>query len=163
LKKYKPSIGAILLLFALCATTTSAQQTVIASGTTASGNNGSITYTIGIMAYTAQMSATGSVSQGMQQAFEISTVTALEEAENITLKWAVYPNPTTDLVVLTLNEFKSNNLQYLLHDISGRTIDCRKIDSDETQITMNQLNSGIYLLSITDNQSVVKTFKIIKN
>ena len=67
----KQLINSILLLFVVCKI--NAQQAFTSSGGTATGTNGSLSYTIGDWAYTANTGTTGSISQGVQQAFVTST------------------------------------------------------------------------------------------
>ena len=40
----------------------------------------------------------GSAAQGVQQPYEISVVTAVEKALDISLEMVVYPNPATDFI-----------------------------------------------------------------
>jgi len=81
-----------------------AQQTVSsAGGNAATGGGGTVSYTVGQVAYTTITNGVnGSVAQGVQQPYEISVVTALEEANDISLEFSVYPNPFTDYLILKI-------------------------------------------------------------
>ena len=86
----KNEICAIFLL--VCGLTTlQAQQAVVASGGTATGS-GTVSYSIGQVVYTTN-SNSGSVAQGVQQPYEISVLTGVKDAKDITLEFVVYPNP----------------------------------------------------------------------
>ena len=142
-----------------------AQQAALASGGNATGSGGSSSYSIGQIDYITATGSTGSVGQGLQQPFEISTLSG-EEFTQIKLQMLVYPNPTTSYVNLKIdasNEFNSKSLSYQLIDNSGKEITNQKIIASETQIRLENLSSAIYFLKISNNSKIVKTFKILKN
>jgi hypothetical protein len=53
-------------------------------------------------------------------------------------------------------------LKFQLFDIQGRIISNGKITQNETEIEMTSLASAQYFLKISDSNSEIKTFKIIK-
>ena len=103
------------------------------------------------------------MAQGVQQPFEISIVTELEEAKDISLNFSAYPNPATDLLKLKIENNKTGNLTYLLYDISGKLLENKKMEESETNISMRTLSPSTYFLIIKDDNKEVKTFRIIKN
>lgn len=139
-----------------------AQQAVLASGGNATGSGGSISYSIGQIDYVMATGTTGSVSAGMQQPFEISTLSG-EEFTQIKLEMLVYPNPTTTNVNLKIDNYDFQEVNYQLFDINGREISNQKITNTETPISLENLNAAIYFLTVSDNNKAIKTFKIIKN
>jgi len=138
-----------------------AQQSVVSSGGNAIGSGGNASYTIGQVVYTSATGSGGSVNQGVQQPFEIFTL-GTDNFPEITLQMTVYPNPTTSLVYLNIENYIVDNLEYQLFDLSGRLITNQKISQSETQIQLENLPSAIYLLNVLDNYKIIKTFKIIK-
>jgi hypothetical protein len=140
-----------------------AQETTTVSGGNATGSGGTVSYTVGQVAYTVSSGTTGTVTQGVQQPYESFEVTGLEEAEGITLQCSVYPNPTTDYLVLKVENFDMENLSYQLIDINGKHLENKKITGNETSIVMSNLVPAIYFLKVTQNSKEVKSFKIIKN
>jgi hypothetical protein len=151
----------ILLIFGL--TDLQAQEAISASGGNASGSGGSVSYSVGQMVYITNTGTNSSAAQGVQQPFEISVVTGLEEAEGISLRCSVYPNPTTDYLVLNVENFDKENLYYQLIDINGKPLENKKITGNETTIVMSSLVPATYFLKVTQNNKEVKTFKIVKN
>ena len=89
--KQRSRIQCILILFALSIACLQGQQAVVTTGGTATGAGGSATYTVGQVAYQTYTGSSGSVAQGVQQPWEISTVTAIENTEGISLAISVYP------------------------------------------------------------------------
>lgn len=139
-----------------------AQSKTVVSGGTASGTTGSATYSIGQIDYTTNTGANGTISQGVQQAFEIVTLST-NDVPQIQLTALVYPNPTVQNVTLLIKDFDISNLQYTLFDIQGRVISNGKVIENETQIEMASLQSAQYFLKVSENNKDLKTFKIIKN
>lgn len=151
------TLYAILLQLSLFA-----QHNTSTTGATATGTNGNATYTVGQMAYLTNSAANASVSQGVQHPFEIVTL-GTNEIPQIQLTAIVYPNPTVQNVALVIKDFDLTNLNYQLFDIQGRIISNGKITQNETQIEMTLLASAQYILKVSNNKTVLKTFKIIKN
>ena len=158
----KLKLSAVLLL-GLGLTGTQAQTAVPTTGGNASGGGGSASYSVGQVVYTTTANTYGSVAQGVQQPYEISVVTGLEEANGISLSVSAYPNPTTDFLNLKIENYDNTNLLYQLFNISGKLLETKKIENNETSIVMNDLAKATYFLKVIENNKEVKTFKIIKN
>jgi hypothetical protein len=142
---------------------TQAQEAVSATGGNASGSGGTASYTVGQVAYTTNSSASGTITQGVQQPYEILVATGIAEAKGISLECIVYPNPTNDLVKLKIENYNLENLSYELYDINGKLLQDNKTEGTETIISMANLAPATYFLKVTDNTKEVKVFKIIKN
>ena len=155
-------LSAVLLL-GLGLTGLQAQTSVNATGSNASGSGGSVSYSVGQVVYTNNTGTNGSVAQGVQQAFQISVVTGLEQAKGINLSVSAYPNPTTDYLTLSIAEFEISNLTYQLYDISGKLLQSEKITGNQTSIAMSNLVPANYFVKVIQGNKKVKTFKIIKN
>ena len=99
----------------------------------------------------------------MQQPFEISVVSGLEEAQSINLSVTAYPNPTTDYLTLRIDEFEISNLSFQLYDMNGKLLQNEKITGNQTSIVMSNLLPATYFVKVIQGNKEVKTFKIIKN
>jgi hypothetical protein len=75
----------------------------------------------------------------------------------------VYPNPTTDFVIVTIPEEIKGNLTATVMNLLGAVVKTQSFTKSDTSIKIDfsSLPSGIYLLKLADN-TVVKTVKIIK-
>jgi hypothetical protein len=122
-----------------------------------------VSYSVGQVVYTTHTGTSGSAAQGVQQPFEISVVTGIEEAKDINLVCSAFPNPATDNVKLKAENYETENLTYQLYDIRGNLLENKKIEGNETSIVISNLVLGIYFLKVSNNNKEVKTFKIIKN
>ncbi len=161
--KHKRLKLSALLFLGLGLTGLQAQTSVNATGRNASGSGGSASYSVGQLAYTTNTGTNGSVSEGVQQPFEISEVTGIEEAKGINLSVSAYPNPTTDYLTLSISEFEISNLTYQLYDISGKLLQSEKITGNQTNIVMSNLVPANYFVKVIAGNQLIKEFKIIKN
>jgi len=140
-----------------------AQEAIPATGGKASGSGGSVSYSVGQVIFTTNTGTNGSVAQGVQQPYEISVVTGIEEAIGINVSVSAYPNPVTEFLKLKVESYKNENLSYQLYDMNGRLLENKKITGNETSIAMSNHSPATYFLKITEGNKEVKTFKIIKN
>lgn len=139
-----------------------AQESVNASGGNASGIGGSAGYSVGQVVYTTINGTNGSVSHGVQQAYEISVVSSLEETDEANVIISVFPNPATDFITLTVDPAEYQSLFFILYDINGTIIRENKVTFSDTEISMLDLPPATYFLKLADNGKDVKVFKIIK-
>jgi len=160
-EKLKLITFTVLLFFGLC--NLQAQETIPATGGEANGSGGSASYTVGQIVYTTNVGTNGnSVAQGVQQPYEISVVTSIPEAKDISLNVTAYPNPTTDYLTIKVENYETANLQYQIFDINGKLLKKVNATGIETKIETNNLMPANYFVKIIDNKKEIKVFKIIK-
>ncbi len=160
--KYKMKWTALLLLI-MGFYQLSGQETTTTTGGNATGSGGSVSYTVGQVAYTTQTGTTGSAAEGVQQPFEIYIVSGIKEGANISLVFSAYPNPANEYVIIMIQDFKTEKLTYALYDLNGKQLDSKNLESNETTISMSQLQRSTYFLKVFQSSKELKTFKIIKN
>ncbi len=163
MRQHRLKLCTVLLLGLGLTISVEAQKAIPASGGNASGSDGSVSYTVGQLLYTTNTGTNGSVAEGVQQPYEISVVVGIEQARDINLICTVYPNPATDLLTLEVEIADNENLFFQLYDVMGKLMVSKKLIDIKTTISMANLAPATYFLKVTDNQKVVKTFKIIKN
>jgi len=139
-----------------------AQVAIPAAGGNSSGSGGTVSYSVGQVFYSNITGANGSVAQGVQQSYKISTSSGTD-VTGITLKCSVYPNPTTDVLMLKIEGELGTQYSASLYDMTGKLLETRIIKANETPLSMRTLTQATYFLKVTDNTKEVKTFKIIKN
>ena len=138
------------------------QRSVTTAGNNASGTGGSVSYSVGQIVYTTISGASGTVSQGMQQPYEVSVVTALRTSGEIFLECSVYPNPTSGHLKLAVRTTGSENLRYQLYDLNGMLLQEKEIGGEETDIFLDGYSSSSYFLNVMRGNLKIKSFKIIK-
>lgn len=166
------SLIAVFLL-GLSLTGVKAQEALSAGGGNASGSGGSVSYTVGQVAYTLYTTDNSSVSQGVQQPYEIYVEVETGEADGVDLICTSYPNPVSDDLMLEIRDYQSQQLVYRLYDANGYLLESKEIKGNVTIISMGSLAAGTYFLKVVQHalplsaQTLspygIKTFKIIKN
>ena len=151
------------MLLGLGLTGLQAQDAIPATGGNASGSGGSASYSVGQVVYTTTSNSNGSVAQGVQQPFEISVVSSIEETNGIYLSCLAYPNPTTNNLQLKVESDNLKNLSYQLFDSNGKLLESKPIIGNETTIIMSNLVESIYFIKVVQFKKEIKSFKIIKN
>lgn len=150
------SITAFALFAAIAAT---AQQAVPASGGNASGSGGSVSFTVGQVAYTEASGSGGSATQGVQHAYEIFELGADAVFADVSL--TAYPNPTQDYLMLHIGSVLES-LRYGIFDANGRNVTGGTISLADTSIDLSAMAKGIYILKLMSKNNTVHSFKIIK-
>jgi hypothetical protein len=163
LAQLKTLVLIMILLFILSGKELFAQEATITSGGNASGSGGTVSYTLGQLAFNFIDGANGSVAQGVQQPFEISAVTGIGEMVGINFAVSVYPNPTTNQLILKIASSDISGMEYRFFDFTGRLLESRLIKDKETNIATSPYAPSTYYLKVLRNNTEIKTFKIIKN
>lgn len=156
------------ILLCLLVLTGWAQSNTVTTGGSANGNGGSATYTVGQIAVQTLTDGNISLSEGVQQPFEISTV-GIDEYPGISLYAKVFPNPTLGKLTLELSEetaqilfSNSSQLQYRLSDANGKTLKSGNIVSNTSVVDLSDFAPGSYFISISNAKKILKTFKVVK-
>ena len=137
------------------------QQQAVSSGGDGNSAGGSVSYSIGQIAYQQAIGTGGSIIQGMQQPFEITATLGVENSES-QLEMQIYPNPVSDILNLKIEKISIKNMQYRLYDLSGKLLKTEGVKSSLTQINLQNYQSSTYLLQVLNEAKVLKIFKIIK-
>ncbi len=137
------------------------QSGTVTAGGNAAGSGGTISYSIGQTDYSSSSSAEGTVSQGLQQPYEISEVTSANQP-SLDISVSLHPNPVKDYLYLIIPDKHWQYLEITLFDIIGRPILHEKLAGQTTILDMNEFIPGAYFLIIENEKKQIKSFKIIK-
>lgn len=137
-----------------------AQSAVVSSGGNASSIAGSISYTIGQVSYVGVSNTNGSVSQGVQQTYQITTAGIL--LADVDFSLSVFPNPTTNQITLEVGKYENQVLNYLLIDSEGKQIQANKVLDKQTNIDMSSLPKASYMMEVYQDNKKLQSFKILK-
>ena len=150
-----------LLLLLLCVPLIGFGQVTSPSVISSSGdsyNNGGVImdYTLGEIVVETHINSTTILTQGFHQGIlKVNT-----SVENIDIKTKIYPNPTTNFLIIELEE--NVNAELLVYDINGKIVIKDKLNEEQKkQLDFSFLNQGNYLLhiNIADKQSVYQINK----
>ncbi len=84
----------------------------------------------------------------------------LSNDEILQSELTIFPNPTDDVLYLTIDSFRPGDLK--IYDASGRIVKSLNLDSDQTTIDVSNIRSGIYMLTTTNDLGSISR-KFIKN
>lgn len=161
MRKNTKTIFILSSLFCLGCITVSAQQNTVAMGGDASGAGGSASYSVGQIDYVDPVGAGGSISQGVQQPYQIS-VTGINNTDT-QISLTAFPNPVIGQLSLKIDEPNVSELSYRIYTAEGKLLIESQISSTEEYIDFQSYAYGTYFVKvIKDNTQEIKTFKIIK-
>ena len=140
-------------------------QSVNSGGTKMAQSNGSLNFTVGELVVLSQKDSQGNtLGNGFTSSAIISTASILEpNAQIINVK--VYPNPTTDLVTINIQDTKLSEIILEITDINGIIVSTQKYAGITNNIGLNTAywSNGNYFLLLKNNENqVIGSYKIIK-
>jgi hypothetical protein len=155
-------LAGLLLFPGICIQVIKAQEAIPAAGGTITGSGGSVSYSVGQVAYSTVTGTGGTVSQGVQQPYVISVISEVPEASEISLDLTVFPNPASQFVMLKTENLELSHLACRLYDAEGKLLRDIKIEDKLTTIPMDDLLRATYFLRVMQGQREIKVFKIVK-
>ena len=155
----KRSIILFAVLLLITAVNVAAQEVISANGGTATAAGTQVSWTIGEPIITTVSDANNTLTQGFHQSK--LTVTAINDIQVLGVEIKVYPNPTSDFVIVHFSKVMEKPT-YFLFDLSGRIIEQKNIESTDVKIDMTSYAGGSYILKVNSGQQPLQTFKIIK-
>lgn len=161
--RQKRLISVVVFLFVLGLPGLQAQESINTSGNNASGSGGSVSYSVGQVSYKTNSGSNGSVTEGVQQPYEISIITDIGNTSAISLTCNIFPNPTTDFLTLSIDNYNKEDLFFQVSDETGKILKSNKINENETKIDLGSYPHAIYFVGILHKHQEIKLFKVIKN
>jgi hypothetical protein len=149
------------LFFLLCFGTIQAQQITTSAGDFNSNTAGSVSWTLGECVTNTYVGTNFVLTQGFQQSKLL--ITSIKDVSRNSLVLSIYPNPTSDFVLLKVTPESSKNLRYMLFDMNGKLLSEEKVTDSETKIPFNYLTAGTYLLKLITNGQEMQVYKIVKH
>lgn len=140
-----------------------AQTSTNATGTTVTGANGSSSYSVGQVVCTTNSSAAYTITQGVQQPYEIFEVSSIDELNN-DLIVNVFPNPTYEGITIKFIEPIKEILEYYITDNLGKLITSGIINEEITQISIDKKSVSNLRLEIINKETRkhLKSYNLIK-
>ena len=167
--KYNTTFRFLLLaLLGLSPTLLWGQQAIVAAGGDVATKNGSLAISCGEVAVLTSeargvtvVNVTASFHEGVQQPFTDQDA-AQQSIEALSVSINVYPNPTTDVVMIETGD-SDNELTYTLYSAEGRALQSGKHSQGSTEINVRDLATGSYMLRVSSpDKKETNVYKIIK-
>ncbi len=149
-----------ILIFCLAAKV-NAQKATVAAGSNGTGSNGSVSYSVGQIDFTSK-GANDQMIEGVQQAYEIITLSTSETSGEDQKDILLYPNPFKDFLFVDFTTNDYRNSEFQLFDSSGKLLKRATIKESKSEFNFSELPSAMYIIRINQNGKNIKTFKIIK-
>ena len=156
----KKTIVLFSALWMMVTLTANAQNAVVPAGGTATGNGGTVTYTTGQIAVQNNNDGNHSISEGVQQPYEISVV-GIDEYPDIVLNASLYPNPTLGNIQLTMDKAPEKG-RVRIYDTNGKYLIEKKIAGETTSLDLSPYAPGTYFVNVYNDQQQLKCFKVVK-
>ena len=149
-----------LLLTSLSYSQVASPELISSAGDNFSNATYQLDWSIGECVTATHSAGSSVITQGFHQDSYI--ITAIEDlATDINI--FVYPNPTTNFVSLQIESSKVESMQYILTDINGKVLLNAEVLNNIEQFNFSAYTSGIYFLTVKQENQTIKSFKIIKN
>lgn len=157
------SLTVLLLFFLSVLKAQSRQQVLASSGSFTSNGNVSLSTTVGEpVIFTFSIPST-KLTQGFQQPYyKTDSVVSLNGIDIV--KVFVYPNPSSERIVIDLTDCDSELAKLNVTDVLGKTLFSQRLKVNELNtVYLNNLESGQYFFNVIDSKgNLLSTHKIQK-
>jgi hypothetical protein len=153
-------LGLLFMIVGGFSVSVSAQEATVVSGGYAAGLYGSASYSLGQNAYYTFSSLSGTVTQGVQQPFEVFALS--DGSIPLSVNFTLYPNPTYDRLYVDIADNVPESLVLSVFDMKGGVIHTQRVIDSITMISLDGLSSGIYVVKIMESSERSQSFKIVK-
>ena len=135
------------------------QNALASAGGHVKSTGGSTSFTVGQVAYVLKKGNGPYLNEGVQQVYTKKT-TPIEEL--VYLKEVqLYPNPSEEILNITLPNFDGSTTSFIIMDNMGKEVRNGMIISNTAEISLRDLPSGSYFLYLKAKKEN-RIFKIVK-
>lgn len=100
---------------------------------------------------------------GVQQPFDTPLQTNSESIPGEGVIFDLYPNPTTNMVILKTTGVNTGDLSWCLLNSDGTELEAAPVLKTETAISLRNYKPSVYILIVRNPSGNLKIFKVIKN
>lgn len=151
-----------ILLFITSLPHLQAQQAILSASSEATGNAGTVSYSVGQVAFHLNAGSEGFIIEGVQQPFELQFHEGIEESDESLPDYILYPNPAGSYINLKIERTEIKILSYQIYNMNGFLLQTMETENREVRIPLENLASASYVLTISGNNRVLGSFIIIK-
>jgi len=155
MKKY---LFASIALSMLIANLSFSQEVISASGDHNQNSSGSISWTLGETVTETLQGTSSTLTQGFHQ--PVVKVISLEKIQSYSVD--AYPNPTSDILNLKIEEDLTKGFHYVIYDINSRELASGKAITNITEIPFSKYAAGTYIIKVFCNELNSTVIKVVK-
>ena len=161
----KTSIALTLVLLILSVQSqTLAPITIPGSGGIHDNGSINLLWTVGEVATATISNSSTTLTQGFPQGVFTVTSTEGQEITDEETKVNVYPNPTNERLIVTINATDKFHSSIELYDLLGTLLLSIKMEGTRKELDLSNYSSSLYLLRVIDEEDGhAYIFKISKN
>ena len=156
----KPKIVIVFILNICISVSALSQKVVATSGDHYTNDEIQISWTLGEPVIETLSNGNSMLTQGFHQSKLI--VTAVDQIAELKFDITAYPNPTSDILRVEVENVREQDLVYTLYSPDGRMLVQKQMESDISEIPLCNYVSATYFLKVSSGNTVLKTFKIVK-
>lgn len=90
-------------------------------------------------------------------------ITSVSGVEATTASFNLYPNPATDVVNLTIGNTNNNQVTVTIYNVLGEFIKSELLIHNEEQLSVSDLENGMYIVEVKSNNSIEKQRLLIRH
>jgi hypothetical protein len=137
-------------------------QVIVSSGSCFKASSGvSLSFSLGECVTETYSNSSVILSQGFQQGYYEVKPLAIYDGSAVDMQ--VYPLPATDYITIGLGGDKDKCFAEI-YDINGKLVLTKQLVQESTNLNLEEMVAGTYILVVTDNtKKALKTMQIIKN
>jgi uncharacterized protein YjdB len=117
-----------------------------------------------IGSYILQIISNGCLSSS--PVFTVSTTTAISNNTSNINSFDIYPNPTSEVINVNIQSKQNNSVQLQIFDVNGKQVYIQNLSilkgRNLTEININHLQKGIYIIYIEDKTGIATDKFIVK-
>ncbi|MEL6391536.1 MAG: T9SS type A sorting domain-containing protein [Bacteroidota bacterium] len=122
-------------------------------------NTGNLHWTVGEVAVDYSVNGI-TLAQGFHQGYYDLVISSIFEAPELNLSLTAFPNPTMGQLTLEGTWDRGDRVQ--MTDLMGRPVIEAELDPNRMDFDMANYPNGVYLLSVSREGRILKTFQVIK-
>ncbi len=135
------------------------QSSIVSSGDDFDSEDGSLSFSLGLVGINYVESEDLSVSEGIQHTYELVPNGDSKSPIDV----LIYPNPTVDIIYLEFIDEDITDMYYEVRDMVGRILLSEPVKLPKLSFSMEPYAEGTYILNVIKYNKNVTGFKIIKN
>jgi len=89
--------------------------------------------------------------------------TLSSNGQNAPTKFSIYPNPSSDLLNISLPRLSDQSLNLEVFDVLGKRVYTQQLGAVKTKVNISKWNSGVYLVRLTSaDDAITLTKRFVK-